>query len=175
MTAAVADHHVSVMFDLTGAKIDSAQRFVNRASAGDRIVVRMMASLLSFVAIRLCDRVTKNTTDQAIWFKGATQEIWDGSVDLDLEKINPLADRLDHLLESLNGLRTQLNDVSETKTTLASAKRRAMASCIDLHDSVSAFRWALLEYEASQAVRVPGYFAETPDALEALFDKITSE
>lgn len=175
MTATTAGHHVSVMFDLTGAKIDSAQRFVKRASFGERIVVRMMLSMLSAVAVSLCDKVTKKTTDQAIWFKGATQELSSGSVDLDLEKINPMIARLDGLMESLNGLRTQLDEVSDRKAAVAAAKRRAMASCIEMIDSASAFRWALLEYEASHSTREAGYFADSPEALSALFEKISAE
>jgi hypothetical protein len=72
---------------------------------------------------------------------------------------------------------TLLRDIEHRKPTatlLIGAARQLTAVCGELYDALTNLNWDIGEHDASFATRREGFVADTPDAVQAMLDRILS-
>lgn len=177
MTTAVIALSDSTVMELTGRRIKRVNTELSASHMGQSLVVRLASSMFESMHLYLLGKLASRFRDDAIWFKGAAKDAWDGNVDVraSLPRITP---KLEKIKTSLLEFRKDLLDMQQRKGTTEKTKHalgRTVAAAVDLFDSVEAFRWTLLELEANYSPISQGWVANTPEELDQLFARMALE
>ncbi len=117
--------------------------------------------------------------DDAIWFAGATKGLYNGEA-IANGATERAIQRTDHVKGLINDRRTRLmafrNELGQhIVPQLRKAIDSYLSACAELFEALEEFKWGLLEFEASQSRISTGYFAQTPEELVAVFERLKSD
>lgn len=171
MSAAMAAPGSTVM-DLTGRRLNKVDKEL-RASSHAASMGGLFASVFTWLFARRFDSMAVKFTDDAIWFKGLSSEVWTENTDVRNGLIACLP-RLEAQKKRLLELRKALLDF-ERQAGRVDAITRLSISAVDLFESIEAFKWTLLELEANHSPISEGYAAHSPDELDKLFARMAME
>lgn len=168
----------NMVLDLAGRRLVKADRGVTHAARCEKQAGWLPNFLLNHFGSWIFNRLARRCTDDAIWFRGVTQEIAarcdDGAFDLE-QFSTQIEPHLNNLKSNLRGIRNdllryQLDTSANAK--LYRVRATLLVSLTDLFEAVENFRWSLMELEASRAERLSGYTADSPDALDAMLKEL---
>lgn len=144
-------------------------------------VVRGLSWVFEGLMRRALARFHVTFKTQAIWFRGAAEEV------LKFENAETPEDFPQLLARQLSAIEKVKRDILSIRAGLMeSAKlferrqmngvaQQAISSATDLFDAIESYRWALLEIEASHAEIRDGYSATNAADLGAILDRIAAE
>ena len=169
----------NMVWDLTGQRLSRVGRSVNRTALYEKKSGGLPAFVLNLVGGLVLRHLTKRLTDDAIWFRGAAQEIGTLREDADLDH------ELDVIRSSLDRIKTNLRDIradllryqvdTNPANKLYIGRSDLLAALTDLFEAVENFRWALLDAQADGAKRIEGFGATNADELDAVFKKLEQQ
>lgn len=162
----------NMVWNLAGQRLDTAGRRVHRASL-------LPGFLLNHVGRWLLGRMVQRLTDDAIWFRGVRQEVYNlSATDADFDADGFAAGvqpKLESLKANLRSIREQVLSHpldASVSPNFRNAHSALLASLSDLFEAVEDFRWALLEAQANRAPRLENMHASTKDDLDAVFARL---
>lgn len=168
----------NMVWDLTDRRLNRVGRSVNRTAFYEKKSGGLPAFILNFVGGLMFRYLTRRFTDDAIWFRGAAQEISclceDKNVDLD-HSVPVIQPTLDDLKSNLRNIRADLlryQADTNPSNKLYIVRSNLLAALTDLFEAVEDFRWALLEAQADRSKRLQGFGATNADELDALFKQL---
>lgn len=160
--------------------VELAERRFRRVNKESKLLSTLASifvmPLLNFASLYVLRQLRVRLTDDAIFFKGASQEVWEANVDV-LKVRASLQSRLEANKASVLKLRTDLLEVRKTanlSADLDGAISAVVAAAADLFESIENFRWTLLEMQANRSPISDGFSADSPEAVEKLFERLDS-
>jgi len=169
----VSTYDTSVMA-LAGQHIEKVGRDLRSPS----FLVRFVASPVRLLLLWWLKKQSDKCTENAIFFKGVSRRFLEMDADADgvlatwLPKIDELKTLVLTLREGSLGLHQK---VGGDNSELAVACANLLAAQSDLFEALEDFRWTLLELEANHSRRTEGYTATTPDAVDAMFERMHND
>ncbi len=157
------------VIDLTDRRI----RTVNRGANLEGLLHRFLSSVHSGLLAKMTDILSSRFTDDAIWFRGVSQKLWDENADM-RSVSQDLIPKLEKIKKSVLVVRqTVLVDIKKTKNkSLKDAQSRLIVSTAELFESIEDFKWTIKELEANYGARVRKLHADNPESLDELFQVI---
>ena len=159
----------------------SDARGIEKHTLGFRVVRRVVPFLLARVFGRKLRQAQSRMLDQAVWFRGARESI---ETQLESDGLLDSDSRLQKLLESVEAsivrMRASLSTLMEHTSAFDSEQADVwhdlcadiMASSSELARTVSDFKWAVLEHDASHSKHIDGFSARSKEELDALIDRM---
>jgi len=160
------------VIDLTDRRIKTVNRQVQGANI-EGYLHRFLSSIHSGLLARMMNLLSSKFTDDAIWFRGVSQKLWDENADM-RSVSQDLIPRLEKIKDSVLIIRKKaLADLHKTTNkSLQEAQSRLVVSTAELFESIEDFKWTIKELEANYGTRVRKLHADTPEALDELFQVI---
>lgn len=160
------------VIDLTDRRIRTVTRQVKGANI-EALLHRFLSSVHSGLFSKVINFMASGFTDDAIWFRGVSQKLWDENVDM-RSVSKDLIPRLEKIKDSVLIIRRKaLEDLPKTTNkSLQEAQSRLIVSTAELFESIEDFKWTIKELEANYGTRVRKLHADTPEALDELFQVI---
>jgi len=166
----------NTVMTLTGLRMATVEKKL-KPSLLERLMDGAGSFLFALFAPQYFESNAVKFTDDAIWFKGAAAELWEGNFDV-RNIVADLTGRLERQKSSLMRVRKKMLDIqqnSDASPHVKNAAGRMVASVVDLFDSLEALRWTLLELEANHSNISGDYSASTPEGISELFARIKQE
>lgn len=173
MTCATLDTSGNTVMDLTGRRIEKVDREL-QPSWFKRCCWFVNKLVFEALAVRSLEAMAVKYTDDAIWFKGASAELWDDNQDV-RDHMGVMIPRLDGLKVSLLKIQKDMLSLQSKASQFKSLQQAAVhvsSSAFDLFNAIEAFKWTLLELEANCSPIHEGYTAQSPEELARLIERI---
>lgn len=131
-------------------------------------------------AVVAVDKMGTTFKSQAIWFRGASEDLLRVDSGLESEALVEMLKTQQQAIEKVKvdvlEVRKSLLDFQKMSTgkRLKASLSRSVANSSDLFDALESYRWTLLELEANRAEIRQGYLATSAADLDAMFDRLTA-
>ncbi len=156
--------------DLTDRKIKSVNLQVHGANG---VLHRFLSSVLGGFISKLTSRASSRFIDDAIWFRGISQKLWDENIDM-RSISSELLPRLEKLKTSVLFVREHalLARAQTTSESLKRSQTQLIESTAELFEAIEEYKWTIIELEANYGyVNVP-MAAKSKEELDKAFDAI---
>lgn len=160
------------VIDLTDRRIRTVNRQVQGANI-EGYLHRFLSSVHSGLLARMMNLLSSKFTDDAIWFRGVSQKLWDENADMRTLS-QDLIQRLEKIKDSVLLVRKQaLLDLPKiTNESLKEAQSRLIVSTAELFESIENFKWTIKELEANYGYVNVQMVAQSQEELDKAFEDI---
>jgi len=160
------------VIDLTDRRIKTVNRQVQGANI-EGYLHRFLSSIHSGLLARMMNLLSSKFTDDAIWFRGVSQKLWDENADM-RSVSQDLIQRLETIKESVLLVRKQaLLDLPKvTNQSVKEAQSQLIISTAELFESIEDFKWTIKELEANYGYADVRMVAQSQEELDKAFDDI---
>lgn len=167
----------STVIALAGKRMNRVDHEITLSQLGEGLVGRMVAAVSTSLATRLMNRMANRFADDAIWFKGAAEDVWGDNIDV-RSTSHLIYPRLEKSMREQRSLRQMLLELQKQRGTHPQLKRAVenlLSQLTELFDAMEALRWTLLELEANHSKIATGYSATSPEEFDQLFARLERE